>query len=186
MIRQWLRRATALAVALLVVYGALLAWVVFVSREDQQRPAKPLCARVAGFSLHAAQSVAAEDRKALERLCRYGLRPAFAQDRLSVREDGRVLYQLRRPWPHPEGSTCLVLEPLDFLRRLAALIPAPYAHMVRYHDGHEAAGLHRLAGVDRFHGHRWFGANAHGRAEGDQPCSRLGSMFTKSIPKLAS
>jgi len=26
-----------------------------------------------------------------------------------------------------------VLEPLDFLRRLAALIPAPYAHMVRYH-----------------------------------------------------
>lgn len=39
MIRRWLRRATALAVALLVVYGALLAWVVFVSREDQQRSA---------------------------------------------------------------------------------------------------------------------------------------------------
>jgi apolipoprotein D and lipocalin family protein len=27
-----------------------------------------------------------------------------------------------------------VLEPLDFLRRLAALIPAPHAHTVRYHD----------------------------------------------------
>ena len=80
--------------------------------EAGQRPAKPLCARVAGFSLHAAQSVAAEDRKALERLCRYGLRPAFAQDRLSVREDGRVLYQLRRPWPHSQGPTRLVLEPL--------------------------------------------------------------------------
>jgi hypothetical protein len=88
---------------------------------------------VAGFSLHAAQAVAAEDRRGLERLCRYGLRPAFAQDRLSVREDGRVLYHLRRPWPHSQGATCLVLEPLDFLRRLAALIPAPYAHMVRYH-----------------------------------------------------
>ena len=102
-------------------------------QEDPQPPAKPLCARVAGFSLHAAQSVAAEDRKALERLCRYGLCPAFAQDRLALREDGRVLYHLRRPWPHAQGPTCLVLEPLDFLRRLAALIPAPYAHTVRYH-----------------------------------------------------
>ena len=48
-------------------------------QDDAQPPAKPLCARVAGFSLHAAQSVAAEDRKALERLCRYGLRPAFGE-----------------------------------------------------------------------------------------------------------
>jgi len=36
-IRRSLRRATALAVALLVAYGALLAWVVLVSREDQRR-----------------------------------------------------------------------------------------------------------------------------------------------------
>ncbi len=102
-------------------------------QDDPQPATKPLCARVAGFSLHAAQSVPAEDREALERLCRYGLRPAFAQERLALREDGRVLYHLRRPWPHAAGPTCLVLEPLDFLRRLAALIPAPYAHMVRYH-----------------------------------------------------
>ncbi|MBD3238011.1 MAG: hypothetical protein GF330_15030, partial [Candidatus Eisenbacteria bacterium] len=27
----------------------------------------------------------------------------------------------------------MLLEPLDFLRRLAALIPAPYTHMIRYH-----------------------------------------------------
>jgi hypothetical protein len=52
---------------------------------------------------------------------------------LAVREDGCVLYHLRRPWPHPQGATCLVLEPLDFMRRLAALVPAPYAHTVRYH-----------------------------------------------------
>lgn len=67
------------------------------------------------------------------RLCRYGLRPAFAQERLALRDDGRVLYHLRRPWPRPQGPTCLVLEPLEFLKRLAALIPAPYAHTVRYH-----------------------------------------------------
>jgi len=102
-------------------------------QEDPQPPAKPLCARVAGFSLHAAQAVAAPDRAGLERLCRYGLRPPFAQERLALRDDGCVLYHLRRPWPHPQGPTCLVLEPLDFMRRLAALVPAPYAHTIRYH-----------------------------------------------------
>ena len=56
----------------------------------------------------------------------------MAQERLARRDDGRILYHLRRPWPHPQGTTCLVLEPLDFLRRLAALIPAPYAHTIRY------------------------------------------------------
>jgi hypothetical protein len=100
--------------------------------EEFDLPPKPLCGRVAGFSLHAAQAVSAEDRDALERLCRYGLRPAFAQERLSLRPDGRVAYRLRRPWPTPLGTTCLLLEPLDVLKRLAALIPAPYTHMIRY------------------------------------------------------
>jgi len=98
-----------------------------------QDPGKPQCGRVAGFSLHGAQHVRAGDREGLERLCRYGLRAPFAQEQLSLRTDGRVAYQLRRPWPHSRGATCLVLEPLDFMRRLAALIPAPYTHMVRYH-----------------------------------------------------
>ena len=101
--------------------------------QDPQPPTKPLCARVAGFSLHAAQAVSAGDREGLERLCRYGLRPPFAQERLSLLPDGRVAYRLRRPWPHPLGTSWLLLEPLDFLRRLAALIPAPYAHSIRYH-----------------------------------------------------
>jgi hypothetical protein len=38
-----------------------------------------------------------------------------------------------RGWPHAGGATALVLEPLDFLRRLAALVSFPYAHGVRYH-----------------------------------------------------
>jgi hypothetical protein len=94
---------------------------------------KPLCAKLAGFTLHAAQAVEAHDRAALERLCRYGLRAPFSQERLTFRADGRVVYHLRRPWPHPQGATCLVLEPHDLLRRLAALLPTPYTHLVRYH-----------------------------------------------------
>ena len=96
-------------------------------------PASPLCARVAGFTLHAGQRVGVEDRTGLERLCRYGLRSPFSQERLARGDDGRVVYTLRRPWPRRGGVRRLVLEPHDLLRRLAALAPAPYAHLVRYH-----------------------------------------------------
>ncbi len=102
-------------------------------REEDGLQGKPLCAAVAGFSLHAAQCVQAHDREALERLLRYGLRAPFSQERLSRRPDGKVVYHLRRPWPHAGGATALVLEPLDFLRRLAALVSFPYTHQTRYH-----------------------------------------------------
>jgi len=93
----------------------------------------PLCAKIAGFSLHASRVVDEWDRDGLERLCRYGLRAPFSKERLSLGEDGRVTYHLRRPWPNAAGATCLVLEPTDLLRRQAALVPAPYANLVRYH-----------------------------------------------------
>ena len=75
----------------------------------------------------------AEDRAGLESLCRYGLRAPFSQRRIERHSDGRIIYRLRRPWPHAGGTSTLLLDPLDFLRRLAALVPAPYAHMIRYH-----------------------------------------------------
>jgi hypothetical protein len=101
---------------------------------------------VAGFSLHAAQWVPAHDREALERLLRYGLRAPFAQERLSRRPDGRVIYRLRRPWPNPQGATHLILEPHDFLRRLAALVSFPYSHAIRRHGvfANRSRGRRRL------------------------------------------
>jgi hypothetical protein len=101
--------------------------------DEPPAPGSPLCARVAGFTLHAAQAVPADDRDALERLCRYGLRSPFSQERLSRRDDGRVGYTLRRPWPRRGGVTELVFEPEALLRRLAALTPSPYTHLVRSH-----------------------------------------------------
>jgi hypothetical protein len=92
---------------------------------------KPLCAKVGGFSLHAARTVEASDREGLERLCRYGLRSPLSLERLSHDPDGQVRYRLRKPWI--DGRTEIVLEPIAFLRRLAALIPAPYTNLVRYH-----------------------------------------------------
>ena len=99
--------------------------------EAEERPR--LCASVEGYCLHAARIVAAGDRAGLERLCRYGLRPAFSQERLTLLADGRVRYRLRRPWPTPAGVTELELDPIKFLRRLCALIPYLMSNLVRYH-----------------------------------------------------
>jgi hypothetical protein len=102
-------------------------------RWEHPQRARRLCAEIDGFSLYAGTSVAAEDRAGLERLCRYGLRSSFALSRLSVLEDGRVCYRLKRPWPGPDGMTQLVLDPVDFLARLAHLLPPPRSNLVRYH-----------------------------------------------------
>jgi len=93
----------------------------------RQRPPAGLVRRV---SLHAGVVVPDYDRAGLERLCRYGARPAFAHDRLAWTADGRISYRLKRPWP--DGRTHLVLEPVAFLRRLVGIIPPPRRHLVRY------------------------------------------------------
>jgi hypothetical protein len=54
-----------------------------------------------------------------------------ATERLSVLPDGRVLYRLRHPWR--SGATHVVFEPLEFVAKLAALVPPPMFNLVRYH-----------------------------------------------------
>ena len=83
------------------------------------------------YSLHANLDVDANARKKLERLLRYGLRPAFAQRRLSITPSGKVRLELRKP-THT-GQTAIVFEPKAFLRRLIATIPPRRANNVRFH-----------------------------------------------------
>src|SRR5262249_5549465 len=70
----------------------------------------------------------ANDRAALERLCRYILRPPFAPERLRRRSDGRVALELKQPWH--DGTRELVFEPLELLERLAAMTPRPAADLL--------------------------------------------------------
>jgi hypothetical protein len=94
----------------------------------------PLQAHIDGFDLHARVSIAADEAAGvgrLETLVRYCARPPLANERLSVRADGRVLLQLKTPWA--DGTTHVVYEPLDFLAKLAALIPRPHKNLVLYH-----------------------------------------------------
>jgi len=89
------------------------------------------CATLAGFSFHAGVAIGANDRAGLERVCRYMGRPALACERLERLNDGRILYRLRQRWR--DGTSAHVFEPRDFLARLAAQVPPPRAHQVRYH-----------------------------------------------------
>lgn len=98
--------------------------------RDESVTAFRRVASVDGFSLHAGVRIAAHDRVGLERLCRYGARPAFAQERLALTANGNVSYRLKRPWP--DGRTAIVLSPTAFLRKLAGIVPPPRAHLVRY------------------------------------------------------
>ena len=58
-----------------------------------------LCADINGFSLHAAVRCAAEDRDALEQLCRYITRPALANERVQINAAGQVVLKLKTAWP---------------------------------------------------------------------------------------
>ncbi|MBM3626914.1 MAG: hypothetical protein FJX21_03770 [Alphaproteobacteria bacterium] len=93
--------------------------------------AKRLCAEIGGFSLHAATRCRAGDRFRLARLCRYVMRPAFADDQLSWDGAARVTFELKTPWR--DGTTHLEMTPIDFMERLAALVPRPRLHLIRFH-----------------------------------------------------
>jgi len=58
----------------------------------------PRCASFEGYNVHANVALPAHDRKGLERLCRYVLRPPLAVDRIERRPDGRVRVGMKRVW----------------------------------------------------------------------------------------
>ena len=95
------------------------------------QPTSALCANAHGYSLHAAVRCGAHQRKRLERLCRYITRPAIANERLKRTRAGQIVLQLKSPWR--DGTTHIVMSPLQFMQRLAALVPHPRLHPIRFH-----------------------------------------------------
>ena len=108
-------------------------------REKLRRPKR--CAGHEGFEVHAATAVRAKKRGALERLVRYLLRPAVPNQRLRLRDDGRVEMRFKRFWR--DGTAGFVFDRLDFLLRLVSLIPAPKTNLLRYHGQLAPAGRWR-------------------------------------------
>ena len=73
----------------------------------------------------------AGQRAQLERLCRYITRPAIANERLKRNRAGQVVLQLKSAFR--DGTTHIVMSPLEFMQRLAALVPRPRLHLIRFH-----------------------------------------------------
>ena len=72
-------------------------------RGEPHRSRDVLCANAQGFSLHAGGYCAANDRQDI----------------------------LQLPWRN--GTTHIVLTPMEFMQRLAALTPRPRLHLIRVH-----------------------------------------------------
>jgi hypothetical protein len=129
-----LRPLQAAAITYRIAFGPRAGQKVLTLRGAMPRKAtarQPLCADIDGFSLHAAVRVEAHDRKRLEQLCRYITRPALSDERIQLNAAGQVELKLKTPWR--DGTTHLVMSPLEFMQRLAALVPRPRLHLIRYH-----------------------------------------------------
>ncbi|WP_420878179.1 transposase [Sorangium cellulosum] len=91
---------------------------------------KPLCAALDGFTLHAATRAGARHAAAREALLRYVLRPPIAKERVEPQQDGLVRLSLKRAFA--DGTVAVDMDPLSLLCRLAASVPPPRFHTVKY------------------------------------------------------
>jgi hypothetical protein len=80
-----------------------------------------LCGQHAGFNLHGATRVAANDEQGRLALCKYILRPPLANDRVKILDENLVRLELKKPWS--DGTSAVDLPPLALIARLAAIVP---------------------------------------------------------------
>ena len=57
--------------------------------------------------------------------------PRFGQRGVQPNAAGQVMLKLKTSWP--DGTTHLVMSPLEFMQRLGALVPRPGLHLIRFH-----------------------------------------------------
>jgi hypothetical protein len=92
--------------------------VVFIRRGQVHDP------------LHAQTQIPAHRRDQLEQLIRYTARGAVSLERLQEDANGDLVYTFTHLWS--DGTTGIRLSPLELLEKLAALVPLPHVHLVRY------------------------------------------------------
>ena len=58
-------------------------------------------------------------------------RPAVSEKRLPLTSTGKVRYELKTSYRN--GTTHVIFEPVDFIARLAALVPKTRVNLTRFH-----------------------------------------------------
>jgi len=128
--------------ALAAIATAAVNGIAPAGPERRQRPAirlgtdsgiriaSALSVAEGGFSLHAATTASADDAAGREALAKYILRPPLAQERLHLLDDGLVRIELKRAFS--DGTVAVDMDPLSLLCRLAAAVPPPRMHVLKY------------------------------------------------------
>ena len=75
--------------------------------------------------------VAAKIPSGIKRSCRYITRPGLSHKWLTRTQEGTVVLELKTLYR--DGTTRVVMSPLEFLQRLAALVARPRLQLIRYH-----------------------------------------------------
>ena len=75
-------------------------------------------------------STKSHQRWKLARLVRYITRPPLAHERLDRAEDGTVCYKMKKPWS--DGTVEIQLSGVELIEKLAAAVPPPRGHLIRY------------------------------------------------------
>ncbi len=88
------------------------------------------CYSVNGFSLHCNTAINTHARDRLEKLIEYIARGPLSNERIEINSDGKVKLKLKSNWN--DGTSHLLFTPEEFLEKLAAIIPPPKSHLVRW------------------------------------------------------
>jgi hypothetical protein len=102
-------------------------------QADEKRFAlrkSPHTGEFGGFSIHAGVTVHAADKDGRERLIRYFARPAFEHG--ADERNQRWTHCLSPASRAERSATHRVMRPVDFLARIAAIIPPPRHPLLRY------------------------------------------------------
>ncbi len=87
-----------------------------------------------GFSVFGRHLILNEEPARLLHMARYAVRPPVAKDRIHESDDGRILLDIP---PDPKtGDTVLLLDPMEWLRRVTHQIPAPRSHLTRFYGAY--------------------------------------------------
>ena len=65
----------------------------------------------------------------------------MSEQRIALTPSGNIRYELKRPYR--DGTTHVIFELLDFIARLAALVPPPRVNLTRYHGVFAPNSQHR-------------------------------------------
>lgn len=103
------------------------------------------------------------------RICRCIARPPVSEQRLSLARNGMVRYDLKTPYR--DGKAHVFFELVDFISRLAALVPKPRVNLTRFHGVFAPNSKHRARVTPgKRRKRRKFNAADHSRDKSPEEC----------------